>query len=115
MVNRKRITILDERYTLSVMSLLAEKNSVICDDIQKVVSSARTREKLLGSMRDEGLVSISTVYKPRKTYHVTLTEKGREIAVLLRRAERILAGEAPDPEGPPTNHSAPTKQGNKIG
>ena len=114
MVIRKLTTILDRSYVSSVLQLLLEKGSAICDDIQKIVSSAKTREKLIKDMEKDGLLTISVTYKPRKTFHIKLTEKGREIATLLSRAEGILAGDHSHIKQPPTNHSTPAVEGDKV-
>jgi hypothetical protein len=94
MINGKRESALDERYARSVLIFLYAKNSsAICGDFTNIITSPQTRNKLMKRLEASGLVTIDLTLKPRKTFHVKLTDKGKEIAKTLRVAEQIEFGE----------------------
>jgi len=83
-------SILSEKYFADVVLMMLDSGTVICGDIEKIVSSPRSRELLIRSMKAAGIVTVIKKEKPRKTYYITLTNLGKKVAGHIKDAQSAL-------------------------
>ena len=82
---------LDFRYAKSVILKLLEKDTFMKSELFKIVSSNQTLDKLLDALEKDGYVTkISSKYG-RRTYSISLTDKGRAAAEQLKRMDAVAA------------------------
>ena len=82
---------LDFRYAKSVILKLLEKDTFMKSELFKIVSSNQTLDKLLDALEKDGYVTkISSKYG-RRTYSISLTDKGRTAAEQLKRMDEVAA------------------------
>jgi DNA-binding MarR family transcriptional regulator len=82
---------LDFRYAKSVILKLLEKDTFMKSELFKIVSSNQTLDKLLDALEKDGYVTkISSKYG-RRTYSISLTDKGRTAAEQLKRMDAVAA------------------------
>ncbi len=83
---------LDFRYAKSVILKLLEKDTFMKSELFTIVTSNQTLDKLLDALEKDGYVSkISSKYG-RRTYSISLTDRGRSVAEQLKRAEEAAKG-----------------------
>ncbi len=84
---------LDFRYAKSVILKLLEKDTFMKSELFAIVTSNQTLDKLLDALEKDGYVSkISSKYG-RRTYSISLTDKGRVAAEQLKRIEEMAKEE----------------------
>ena len=82
---------LDFRYAKSVILKLLEKDTFMKSELFKIVSSNQTLDKLLDALEKDGYVTkISSKYG-RRTYSISLTDRGRAAAEQLKRMDEVAA------------------------
>ena len=87
-------TVLSDRQTAALILALYEANKpVIMKDLQGVTNHTQTLRQRLDSMEAEGIVVLDTVYSPHKYVNVSLTDVGKEIALLVSMANTIIPGD----------------------
>ena len=87
------MTILDNKFANSVIRFLYEADKpVIKSALSKVVNNPYTLSKLLESLSKEGLINYSINEFGRKSYNISLTQKGRDVAEHLMKLDAISKG-----------------------
>ncbi len=88
------MTILDNKFANSVIRFLYEADKpVIKSALSEVVNNPYSLSKLLEALSKEGFINYSINEFGRKSYSISLTPKGREVAEQLRKAEAISKGQ----------------------
>lgn len=80
---------LGSRHATKVLLYLLENGQIKKTDLLDVISSSDSLSKSLRDMEAEKLINISVKIIGRKVIFIELTEKGREVAEQLRKAEEI--------------------------
>lgn len=87
-------TSLSDRHTATlILALYDADGPLIMKDLQRITNHTQTLRQRLGRMEAEGIVDLETVYGPPKSIRVSLTETGKEIALLLSMADATIPGE----------------------
>jgi DNA-binding HxlR family transcriptional regulator len=87
-------TVLSDRQTAALILALYEADKpVIMKDLQGVTNHTQTLRQRLDSMEAEGIVVLDIVYSPHKSVNVSLTDVGKEIALLVSMANTIIPGD----------------------
>lgn len=87
-------TVLSDRHTAALILELYEADKpVIMKDLQGVTNHTQTLRQRLDSMEADGIVVLDTVYSPHKSVNVSLTDVGKEIALLVSMANTIIPGD----------------------
>ena len=87
-------TVLSDRHTAALILELYEADQpVIMKDLQGVTNHTQTLRQRLDSMEAEGIVVLDTIYSPHKSVNVSLTDVGKEIALLVSMANTIIPGD----------------------
>ena len=73
-------------YIIPLLSFLLSSGSVKKSDLHPIVRTYSTLDKLLKELSDEGYIDISEELSGRRTYRITLTDKGRSVASRLSSA-----------------------------
>ena len=86
---------LDNKFANSVIRFLYEADKpVIKSALSKVVNNPYTLSKLLESLSKDGLINYSINEFGRKSYNISLTQKGRDVAEQLKKAEEMVKSPA---------------------
>ncbi len=80
------------RYSHPLLIRLLEKDEIMKTDLMDIVKNIQTLDKLLKNLESDGLVSIKEKIMGRKTFYVSLTAKGKAIAMELKKADDIASG-----------------------
>ena len=83
---------LSERYSNPLLSYLFTKEKCLKTDLQVIVSNIQSLDKLLIKLEKDGLVNIEKKVIGRRTYEISLTEKGRQVAEQLMNADLAAKG-----------------------
>ena len=86
----KEIT--SQRYFVPVMGFLLEKRTIRKYDLTKIIKSSNTLDKLVNGLEKDGYITIKEEIVGRRTYEISLTEKGREVAEQLKRVAAAAKG-----------------------
>ena len=78
-----------KKHVSSVLIFLLNKGKVKKTDIVSVVHSNTTVDKLTSELSKEGYIEIKKEFAGRKTYEISLTDKGRRVAEQLKKAQEI--------------------------
>ncbi len=78
---------LDLKYAYSVLKRLTEKDMFMKHELFDIVTSNQTLDKLLDALEKDGYVVKKLNVYGRRTYEISLTDKGRAVAEQLRKAE----------------------------
>lgn len=81
---------LDLKYSMSVLLSISERGQCFKKDLYGVVSSPNTLDKLLEDLRREKLIEIREEMRGRRTYYITLTPKGKQVARKLKEIDLML-------------------------
>jgi DNA-binding MarR family transcriptional regulator len=81
-----------EKYYVPVLRFLLEHGTVKKYDLRVIVKSSGTMDKLVPMLEAEGLITVKEEMLGRRTYLVSLTPKGRQVAEQLKRAEEAAKG-----------------------
>lgn len=82
-----------KKHVSSVLIFLLNKGKVKKTDIVSVVHSNTTVDKLTSELSKEGYIEIKKEFAGRKTYEISLTDKGRRVAEQLKKAEAVMKGQ----------------------
>ena len=82
---------LDFRYAKSVILKLLEKDTVMKSELFKIVSSNQTLDKLLDALEKDGYLTKVSAKYGRRTYSISLTDKGKAAAEQLKRMDEVAA------------------------
>ena len=87
---------LDMKYAFSVLNALLDSEQLMKSDLFSIVRNNNTLDKLIDALRMEDIISVEEKMLGRRTYAISLTEKGRSIATYLKLAEKAsLQAHAP--------------------
>ena len=75
-----------------MLSYLFTKEKCLKTDLQVIVSNIQSLDKLLIKLEKDGLVNIEKKVIGRRTYEISLTEKGRQVAEQLMNADLAAKG-----------------------
>jgi DNA-binding HxlR family transcriptional regulator len=86
-------TILDEANAVSLMLYLLDRTDkpASATDLLEVVKNYNRIKALAEQLRSLGLVHVETIKDRNVTFQYSLTQKGRDVAALLRRAVDMIA------------------------
>ncbi len=84
---------LDLKYAYSVLERLTEKDSFMKQELFDIVSSNQTLDKLLDALEKDGYIVKKLNVYGRRTYTISLTDKGKAVAEQLKIAEEAGKGE----------------------
>ena len=86
-------TILDESNAVSLLLFLLDRGDepASATDLLKVVKNYNRIKALAEQLRFLGLVQVETIRDRNVTFQYSLTERGKEVAALLRRAVELIA------------------------
>lgn len=82
---------LDMRYSSTVLSYLSENEPCMMTDLLSIVTSHATLGKLIESLEGDGLIETQEKIVGRRTYSITLTNKGRTVAAQIKKARDVSA------------------------
>ena len=80
---------LSEKYSTLLLSYLLTKEKFLKTDLQVVVTNIQTLDKLLNKFQNDNLIKIEKKIIGRRTFEISLTDKGRRVAEQLKKAEEI--------------------------
>jgi len=81
--------VLSERYAVPVLITLLNTDNPKLSDLTPKLGSYNTIENLLFDMEESGLVILNKVTKPYKTTYIALTDRGKDVAKTLFKADEI--------------------------
>lgn len=79
---------LDMKYAFSVLITLLDSEQLMKSELFRVVRNNNTLDKIIDALQMEGLISVDEKMLGRRTYVISLTQKGRSVAAYLRLAEK---------------------------
>ena len=88
------VNILDLRHSSKILLFLLQNGQIKKTELLSVISSSDSLSSSLRKMDEEGLIKIETKVIGRKTIFISLTEKGRELAEQLKKAEEMVTSPA---------------------
>ncbi|MDW5564163.1 MAG: hypothetical protein SA339_13180 [Methanomassiliicoccus sp.] len=77
---------IDAPYVNRVILLVADKGSARLGDFTTITKSTRTINDVVSALEKFGIFSIDVISKPRRTVNISLTKKGKKVAMHLRKA-----------------------------
>ncbi len=86
----RRLGALDELHAVSLLLFISENEEVNAQDLQHEIGSYYAAKSLAESLRNDGLVDIETIDKPRVRITYRLTERGKKVAEKLKEIDKIL-------------------------
>ncbi len=89
-----KISILAKKHVSSILIFLLEHDTVNKTDLVTVVHSNTSVDKLVNELDQEGLISVKKEFAGRNTYYISLTKKGRSVALRLKEAEEVAESPA---------------------
>jgi DNA-binding HxlR family transcriptional regulator len=90
-----KISSLLETPSIRILLFLHEKGEVRYADLTKLIASRGTLSLNLKELEEEGLIQRRVMTTKPIQAHYSLTEKGREIAVLLDNTKKIVHKSSP--------------------
>lgn len=88
--------ILSERYVVSILKFMTRKDTYMKSELSEVVSNPYFLESILKRLEAEDYISMKVSQVGRKKYEISLTEKGRRVALTLTEVQK--AGEKEEPQ-----------------
>lgn len=89
-------TVMSDRHTAALTLALYDREDTVLKDLQSVTKHPQTLRQRLDQMEEEGIVNLETVYTTHKFVKISLTETGKEIALLLSMADTVIPGDIAD-------------------
>ena len=83
---------ISEKHAVNVIKYLLEKGSIKKTDLLEIVKSSWTLDKLIPKLENDGLIEVVESTMGRRTYSISLTPKGRQVAEQLKKAEEAASG-----------------------
>lgn len=84
---------MSEKYVIDTLRYIYEKGTIKKADLLEIITSSWTLDKLVPKLEKDGLIKVEVSKMGRKTYTISLTNKGRAVAEQLKRAEEAARGE----------------------
>ncbi len=84
---------MSEKYVIDTLRYIYEKGTIKKTDLLEIITSSWTLDKLVPKLEKDGLIKVEVSKMGRKTYTISLTNKGRAVAEQLKRAEEAARGE----------------------
>lgn len=81
---------LSEKYSNLLLSYLLSKEKFLKTDLQVIVTNIQTLDKLLNKFQNDNLIKIEKKIIGRRTFEISLTDKGRRVAEQLKKAQEIV-------------------------
>ncbi len=78
---------LDQKYAKSVLLKLYEEGSCLKTNLQSIVKNLYSLDRLLDSLKDDGLVNVEKKPFGKNIQEISLTEKGKRVAKQLKNVE----------------------------
>ena len=94
-MDEKGVPILAKKHVSTVLLFVLGRGTVNKTDIVSVVPSNTTVDNLVRELKGVELITVSAEFAGRKTYSISLTPKGRQVAEQLKRAEEAAKGKIP--------------------
>lgn len=83
-----------ERGTFSILLTLRDSDKpLIIKDLNPIIANNQTLRRRLDSMEEEGLIDLIVVLINHKAYTVSLTNTGKDVALLLNIANNLVSPE----------------------
>ena len=89
----KRDGILSERAQRILKRLYGENKEVVKTSLLSSVPNSYSLDRYLNELFEDTLINIREEKIVRKTFYISITQKGREVAEQLRKAEAISKGQ----------------------
>ncbi len=86
------INSLDLKYAKSVLIRLNDTTNAKKSDLFSIVKSHQVLDNLLEALRDDGYITVEENSVGPKKYSISLTPKGKAIAMELKKADDIASG-----------------------
>ena len=83
---------LSEKYAIDAIKFIYSKGTIKKTDLLEIITSSWTLDKLVPKLERDGLIIVKTSEFGRKTYTISLTDKGRAAAEQLKRVEEAASG-----------------------
>ena len=80
---------LSEKYAIDALKYILEKGRIKKTDLLEIITSSWTLDKLIPKLERDGLLEVKESTMGRRTYEISLTPKGRQVAEELRNMDRI--------------------------
>lgn len=78
---------LDQKYAKSVLLKLYEEGSCLKTNLQSIVKNLYSLDRLLDSLKDDGLINVEKKPFGKNIQEISLTEKGKRVARQLKNVE----------------------------
>ena len=84
-----------QKYFLPVMLYLLEHGKILKYDLQKdkIVTSSNTLDNMIELLQKQAYITVEEKIVGRRTYEVSLTDKGIAYAMQLKKAQEVAKGE----------------------
>ncbi len=81
---------ISEKYFIPVLVYILRNGRIKKYDLKNVVKSSNSIDKLISKLSNDGFIEIKEEMLGRRTYTISLTEKGKIIAEHLKELEDII-------------------------
>lgn len=82
---------LSEKYAIDAIKFIYSKGTIKKTDLLKIITSSWTLDKLVPKLEKDGLIVVRMSEIGRKTYTISLTDKGKAAAEQLKRMDEVAA------------------------
>ncbi|MHB1708702.1 MAG: hypothetical protein ACYCT2_04420 [Thermoplasmataceae archaeon] len=82
---------LSEKYAVDALKFIYNKGTIKKTDLLEIITSSWTLDKLIPKLERDGLIIVKISEIGRKTYTISLTEKGRVAAEQLKKMDATAA------------------------
>lgn len=89
------MNVLDMKYASSVLERLADAEELTKKELFSEVRNNSTLDKLIASLEKAKLISVDERIEGRRVYGISLTKRGKVVAMLLKMAEKAARGSYP--------------------
>ena len=80
-----------EKYAIDAIKFIHSKGTIKKTDLLRIITSSWTLDKLVPKLEKDGLIIVKVSEIGRKTYTISLTDKGRTAAEQLKRMDAVAA------------------------
>ena len=82
---------LSEKYAVDAIKFIYSKGTIKKTDLLEIITSSWTLDKLVPKLEKDGLIAVRVSEIGRKTYTISLTDRGKVAAEQLKRMDVIAA------------------------
>jgi len=82
---------ISEKYAIDVLKFIYDKGSIKKTDLLDIITSSWTLDKLIPKLERDGLIVVKISEIGRKTYTISLTEKGHMATEQLKKMDEVAA------------------------